>query len=83
MHGLFKSRFFLYLWYGWGEHRGWPPGFHFRLNFISCFHLSWWYILKAFRRLGAKKAGTTILVKSSMFAWQQTLVIPAAWDGAP
>lgn len=26
------------------------------------------YILKAFRRLGAKKAGTTILVKSSMFA---------------
>ena len=41
-------------------------------------HLMLQYILKAFRHLGAKKAGTTILVKSSVFASQQTLVIPAA-----
>ena len=35
MRGVFKSRFFLYLWYGRKERRRCPPGFHFRLNFIS------------------------------------------------
>ena len=40
MRGLFKSRFSLYLWYGREERLGCPSGFHFRLNFISCFHLS-------------------------------------------
>ena len=40
MRGLFKSRFSLYLWYGRKERLGCPPGFHFRLNFIFCFHLS-------------------------------------------
>lgn len=40
MRGLFKSRFSLYLRYCRKERLGCPPGFHFRLNFISCFHLS-------------------------------------------
>mgnify|MGYP006900167083 CR=1 FL=1 len=57
MRGLFKSRFSLYLWYGRKERLGCPPGFHFRLNFISCFHLFLMIYPQSLSAFGAQKSG--------------------------
>lgn len=56
-----------------------PSGFPFSSEFhflFPPFLMIYPQSLSAFGR--KKKAGTTILVKSSVFASQQTLVIPAA-----
>ena len=55
-----------------------PSGFPFSSEFHFLFPPFLMIYPQSPSAFGRKKAGTTILVKSSVFASQQTLVIPAA-----